>query len=286
MKRILLCTDGSTFSQNSYQYAAWLASRLQASIEVLHVSDVRSQKVVSKDYSSSLGFDASRELLNRLVELEHEKAKINNQRAKLILETAGKFFAEQGISEVKLTHHIGFLVDSFQEFEAQADLIMMGKRGENAEFASGHLGANVERVLRSTKKPCFVTSRKYQPINRILLADDGSKSCQRAIEFLVNSPAFKGLELHMLSVAKKLHDEAAQASLKATQHQLILGGFTPVCQLLQGEAEQAIINYMETQKINLLIMGAYGHSRIRRLVIGSTTLHILRNTHVPVLVFR
>ncbi|MBW4555374.1 MAG: universal stress protein [Trichormus sp. ATA11-4-KO1] len=286
MKRILLCTDGSTFSQNSYQYAAWLAPQLQASIEVLYVSDVRSQKVVSKDYSSSLGFDASRELLNRLVELEHEKAKINKQRAKLILETAGQFFAQQGISEVKLTNHTGFLVDSFQEFEDRADLIMMGKRGENAEFASGHLGANVERVLRSTKKPCFVTSRKYQPISRILLADDGSQSCQRAIEFLVNSPAFKGMELHVLTVVKKAGDEKAHAFLKATQQQLVTGGYTPKCELLQGESEQVITKYMETQNINLLMMGAYGHSRIRRLVIGSTTLQILRSTHVPVLVFR
>ncbi len=47
MKRILLRTDGSIFSQSSYRYAAWLASRLDASIEVLYVTDIRSQKVAT-----------------------------------------------------------------------------------------------------------------------------------------------------------------------------------------------------------------------------------------------
>ncbi|BDI14455.1 hypothetical protein ANSO36C_02570 [Nostoc cf. commune SO-36] len=129
------------------------------------------------------------------------------------MQAAEQFFAQQGISEVKLTNHTGFLVDSFHEFEAQADLVILGKRGENAEFASGHLGANVERVLRSSNKPSFVTSHNYQPINRILLANDGGKSCQKALEFLVTSPVFKGLELHLLTVAKKPGDEAAQVLL-------------------------------------------------------------------------
>jgi nucleotide-binding universal stress UspA family protein len=35
-----------------------------------------------------------------------------------------------------------------------------------------------------------------------------------------------------------------------------------------------------------VLMGAYGHSRIRHLVIGSTTTQILRSSNIPVLVFR
>jgi len=33
-------------------------------------------------------------------------------------------------------------------------------------------------------------------------------------------------------------------------------------------------------------MGAYGHSRIRNLVIGSTTTEMLRSCTVPVMLFR
>jgi nucleotide-binding universal stress UspA family protein len=37
---------------------------------------------------------------------------------------------------------------------------------------------------------------------------------------------------------------------------------------------------------DLLVMGAYGHSRIRELIIGTTTTALLRDTPVPLLVVR
>ena len=133
MKRILLRTDGSIFSQSSYRYAAWLASRLDASIEVLYVTDIRSQKLATtNNFSGSIGIDASKDLLNKLVDLEHEKAKLNHHRAKLFLQHAEQFFATQKLSNVKFTHHTGFLVDSFQEFAAQADLVMLGSLGKES----------------------------------------------------------------------------------------------------------------------------------------------------------
>ena len=38
--------------------------------------------------------------------------------------------------------------------------------------------------------------------------------------------------------------------------------------------------------VNLLVMGAYGHSRIRSLIIGSTTSEMIRSCLVPVMLFR
>lgn len=37
---------------------------------------------------------------------------------------------------------------------------------------------------------------------------------------------------------------------------------------------------------SLLVMGAYGHSRIRQLIVGSTTTTLLRLSEVPVLILR
>jgi len=287
MKRILLCTDGSIFAQSSYRYAAWLAPRLDAGVDVLYVTDVRSQKVASTgNLSGSIGIDASKELLNKLVELEHEKAKINHQRAKLILEEAKHFFKTEGIQNVRLIHETGFLVDSFHEFEAGADLIMLGKRGEAAEFASGHLGANVERIVRSSHKPCLVTSRQFKPIERLLLAYDGSPSCQKMLRFLTELAAFKELELYIVSATKNAEDRTAIARLREAEHQTRGAGFNPICQLIQGDPEKVITRYIEEKDISLLLMGAYGHSRIRHLVIGSTTVQMLRSSHIPVLLFR
>ncbi len=287
MKRILVCTDGSIFAQSSYEYTAWFASGLDVDVEVLYVTDIRSQKVTSTgNLSGSIGIDAAKELLNKLVELEHEKAKLNHERAKLILENAKHFFETKGIDNVKLVHETGFLVDSFHKFEEDADLIVLGKRGEAAEFASGHLGANLERIVRASHKPCLVTSRQYKPIERLLLAYDGSPSCQKILQFLVDSSVFDGLELHIVTVAKSVEEQTAIARIESARQLAKKAGFEPICSVIEGHSEKAIAQYSEENNIDLLMIGAYGHSRIRHLVIGSTTAQILRSSHIPVLVFR
>jgi nucleotide-binding universal stress UspA family protein len=253
----------------------------------LYVTDIRSQKAIETgNLSGSLGMDAAKDLLRKLVEVEHEKAKINHERAKHILEDAKQRLVSEGVKEVKTIHETGFLVDCFHEFETNADLIILGKRGENAPFASNHLGGNTERILRSSHKPCLVTPRQFKPIQRLLFAYDGGKSCQKMLRFLVESPAFKGLELHLLTVARTSEDPKAKKRNQEAEEMTRAGGFEPICQILEGDPEKMIASYAEGHDIGLIIMGAYGHSRIRPLIIGSITAQVLRRTQLPVLLFR
>ena len=194
MKTILLCTDGSSFAENVYKYGAWFATKVNAQINVLSVTDIRSQKVASTgNLSGTIGLGASEQLLNELVNLEHEKAKLNNQRARLILQNAAETLKAEGIEKLNLTHKTGFLVDCFHEFEENSDFIVLGKRGEAADFASGHLGANVERIVRSSHKHCLVTPRDFKPIERILVTYDGSLTAKKILQFLVENSFLKSL---------------------------------------------------------------------------------------------
>lgn len=287
MTRILLCTDGSLFAQSIYHYGAWFAEKLEASVDVLYVSDERGQATAeATNLSGSIGLGAAESLLKKLVEVEHERAKLNHQRAKLILADAEQALTSHGAKSVKPIHKTGFLVDYLETLEVDADIIVLGKRGESADFASGHLGANVERIVRASAKPCLVTPRQYQPIKRVLLAYDGSPSGQRLLTFLTQSRVFQGLEVDVITVAKDSQDAPAMTYLEHAKQQLQRADFEPVCTLAEGDAETAIAQYCKIHAITLLLMGAYGHSRIRHLVIGSTTTQVLRSTDLPVLVFR
>ena len=287
MKKILLCSDGSAFAENTYRYGAWFAERLKAeAVDVLCVTDTRGQQASQANLSGSIGIDASENLLNRLVELEHEKAKINHQRAKLVLQKAAQNLRTEGVEQINLLHETGFLVDCLSKFEADCDLIVLGKRGEAAEFASGHLGANLERIVRSSSKPCLVTSRQFKPVERVLIAYDGSPTSQKIIQFIANSSVFTGVELHIVTVAKNTTDATAIARLESAKQSAQQAGFKPVGSVIAGHSEKAISNYIRDRDISLLVMGAYGHSRIRHLVIGSTTAQMLRSSHIPVLLLR
>ncbi len=52
------------------------------------------------------------------------------------------------------------------------------------------------------------------------------------------------------------------------------------------DADELIAAKIKDSSCDLLVMGAYGHSRIRRLILGSTTTELIRTCQVPVLLFR
>ena len=56
--------------------------------------------------------------------------------------------------------------------------------------------------------------------------------------------------------------------------------------LEQGKAESVISQVVERTPGAMLMMGAYGHSPIRTLIVGSTTTTMIRTVHVPVLLVR
>ena len=89
-----------------------------------------------------------------------------------------------------------------------------------------------------------------------------------------------------MTVAAAHEEETALKTLQAAEGVLRAAGGAPVAQMLVGTADNEISAYVEGRGINLLIMGAYGHSRIRQLIIGSTTTSMIRRCKVPVLLFR
>ena len=284
--KIILCTDGSLYSQVSYEYAAWIAMHMDVEIEVLYVTDSSEEQAVkTKDFSGSIGIDSYQQLLDKLVDLESNRAKINHKRAKYILQQAESFLSSREIAKIKLTHETGFLVDLFHKFETEADLVILGKRGETANFATEHLGANMERIVRASHKPCLVTPREFKPVNRVLLAYDGGESCQKALKYFTEYPIFKALEFHIITVANRAKKTALQ-NIKTAEKIAAAANLEPICQLLTGEPEVKMEKYVKNHDIDFLIMGAYGHNRIRHLVIGSTTAQMLRSSSIPILLFR
>jgi nucleotide-binding universal stress UspA family protein len=281
MKNILICVDGSSYSMEACHYACWLAKNRDLSIEILYVTDLRQFEVPAvADLSGSLGVQPYDGMLAQLHEMERLKSEFIWEQARGIFEAAG-------LSEQTTYHHeTGLLVDLISNYEGRADLIVLGKRGENANFAKKHMGSMLERVVRATETPCLVTNRVYKPMRRLAIAFDGGESTRKALAFIGAQQPFQSLELHLLVVSNPLHESRAAGDLSEAEAILKDLGLQSICQLLTGEVEDAIAGYVEDAEIDLLVVGAYGHSRIREFLIGSTTTELLRSCHVPVLCFR
>jgi len=283
MSTILACTDGSHYAASVYQHAAWVARASGAAVHVLHVIE-RDESRPSSDLTGNLGFDASAELMAELVNFDESHARVARLRGKAVLEDAARQLKALGVAPVTTTQRHGSLVETLDEFEQHAGLVVIGKRGEHADFARGHLGSNLERVARSARIPMLVASRAFKPLQRFLIAFDGGASVLKAVHYVASEPMLKGAEAHLVAVGKPGGDLARQLEYAVTG--LRGAGFEVKAELLQGHADDLISAEVERRCIDLLVMGAYGHGLIRNLVIGSTTTSLVRTCHVPVLLFR
>jgi nucleotide-binding universal stress UspA family protein len=283
MSAILSCTDGSAYARSIYDHTAWAARRLGAEVHVLHMLE-HPEAPNPTDVSGTIGIDTSAELMAKLVALAEAQGRVAQAKARAILDDAKRYLGEQGVAHVVLEQRHGALVDSIGNFDATADLIVIGKRGEHADFAKLHLGSNLERVVRSCRHPVLIASRAFRPIDRFLLAYDGSPSVLKAVDYVQSSPLFRGLACHLLRAGKI--DDKARYYLEETAGRLRERGFEVVSHVIQGAPEEVIANTVKEQDIHLLVTGAYGHSRWREFIVGSTTSTLIRKVPVPVLVFR
>jgi nucleotide-binding universal stress UspA family protein len=284
MRHILTCTDGSAYARSVYELTAWAAHRLDAAVHVLHMIDPHRERAESVDLSGNIGLDTGQALLNELVDLEEKQNRLAREQGKLVLAEAGRQLGAAGVTRLTVEQRHGELVETVTRLEEKADLLILGKRGESAGFASDHLGSNVERVIRASIRPVFVASREFPPVDSFLLAYDGGQSMTKALEFLVSQPLLRGLRCQLLRAGRIDADAGWFAGEAAAK--LRAAGYDVTVELTAGEPEKVIADSVAHNHIGVVLMGAYGHSRIRQLVVGSTTTAILRTCHVPVLMFR
>ncbi|MFK3845497.1 universal stress protein [Stenotrophomonas sp. NPDC078853] len=282
--KVLAAIDASVYSESVIHHAAWAANRLGAPLEFLHVLERHSDSQSSNDFSGSLALGAQETLLQELAALDESKSRLAQERGRLLLDHAQSIaLAAQGVrAETKLRH--GSLVDNLTESEDEVRLFVLGKRGEHADFAKGHLGGEVERAVRALHQPLLVASRAFSAIRRVLIAFDGSPTTRKGVEMMARSALFTGMQVEVITVAKD--SDAAHLNMDWALSTLTEAGLSSQGHVIAGEPEEVIVRRVADASIDLLIMGAYGHSRVRRLIVGSTTTSVLRTCHIPVLLLR
>jgi nucleotide-binding universal stress UspA family protein len=284
MSSILACTDGSIYAKSVYQHAAWASQQLNLPVHLLNMIE-RQERNLPSDLSGNLSFEPETELLEELTKLDETQAKLSRLKSNAILENANAAMQNSGILEMQILQRHGSIVDAIEEFQpTEQGLIVIGKRGEHANFAKGHLGSNLERVIRSASVPILVSARAFTPIERFTCAFDGSKSSAKAIEFLVSSPLFQGAECQLLAVTQA--NSELTVALESAQIKLEAAGYRVITHVQSGKVNEIITEQVKVNHSQVLMMGAYGHSKIRHLIIGSTTSELIRTCQNSVFVIR
>ena len=280
---IIALVDGSIYSHSVCDHAAWVARKTDMAVELVHVLG-RREMLGDQDLSGSIALGARSSILNELTKLDEQRAKLVGERGRAILEDAEAILRKAGVAHVQARLRRGDLLETIADREEEASMIVVGKRGEAADFAKGHLGSNLERLIRGSHKPVLVASRAFREIKKVMLAFDGGSSSVKAAEYIADGTLFDGLHVHLVTVGSPSSDH--QQILEQAMAKLQSAGREASYSLHQGQPEQVLAKLVEEESHDLVVMGAYGHSRIRSLIIGSTTTATVRSCKVPLLLMR
>lgn len=286
MNRIIACIDGSEYTKGVCDLSAWASKAVSCNIALLHVVAPHcDMKELKSDLSGSIGLGAKSDLLKKLALADEMHGKKEQRKGEAFLKNAKKHLTDQDIDKIEIFHRRGLLSDAISELESETELVVVGRCGEDHQNCTDCLGSNLENIARAALKPLLVAKKDFQPITKFLIAYDGSQSANKAIDYVANSNLLnRNLECHLLKVSQ---DNASnRKSLEQAEGKLRVAGFTVTASIKSGESvEEVISKYSKENNIDLLIIGSYGHSRIRNFIVGSITKSIVYKSNVPVLMF-
>ncbi len=280
MTQVIACIDGTHISQAVCDYAVWASLRFDAPLEFLHVLD-KSEYPTESNLSGNIGLGSREALLDELTELDERRGKLALKQGKLMLEAARERAISQGIKTPGSLQRHGNLVETLIEKEPDIRLLVLGKHDDHL---SEHIGSRLESVVRTLHRPILITTASFKSPERFMIAFDGSPTTRKGVEMVANSPLFQGLPCHLVMVGSE--SDSAQGQLDWAKSTLEEAGFQTDARIIDGEVERVLCDYRADHNIDLLVMGAYGHSVIRRFLVGSTTTNVIRNASVPVLLLR
>ena len=195
IKSILVCTDGSPHGDVACEYAISLTQQLNARLLGLHVLDSRMlEGPLMADISGWVGAQPFGDQFQQFRELMEKKGET-------VIHAFNSRCEEAGVKAetwVKMGHPPKIILEE----EARAELLIMGQKGEHAEWIGDMSGSIVERVVRHSVKPCMITPDTFRPISRIMAAYDGSVHASQALHEATELAQALKAELVILTVAE------------------------------------------------------------------------------------
>jgi nucleotide-binding universal stress UspA family protein len=280
--KIVLAVDGSKHARWATEWIARLPLTEPSQTLAVHVLDLAALRAP---------FMVQQRVIGNAPVLRKETARMARQAERVVADTTAS------LESLKITGRArqinGPAAATILKQAGRGGLIVLGSRG---------LGA-VERLLLGSVStqvalhaPCsvLIVKQPARPLRRILLATDGSKASDKALNFLLRSLAPVGsggpitvLVTHVLPFLK--YPEAKTAGntvLRRCAAKLSKAGYRVEEVLQLGEAAAELMHVAEHQKADLIVTGAKGRGAVARFLLGSVSTKLAQHSGGSVLIVR
>jgi len=194
--------------------------------------------------------------------------------------------------------------------EIGARLIVIGAKGEG-DSPRFPLGGVAQKVMKYAEASVLLAREKTTNIRRVLVATDGSKYSDEAIEFLLDLPLHPKSEVFVVTAMQswnpalvraftrdwktdqqilrdlqRSEEERAQILVTETKKRFKEKGYEASTMVLKGEPAEEILGAAETLNPNLIALGAKGLTGIEAFLLGSIAQRVARFSSYSVLIGR
>jgi len=161
------------------------------------------------------------------------------------------------------------------------DLIVVGRSSDDPMVSGSHV---IESALFDSGRPVLIAPSNVPKSigSTVLVAWNGASESARAVAFAM--PFLQGAD-HVL-VLEVEGGSVLGPSAQDVQTYLTRNGISSEANSVEPggvKIGQAILDEAAAQKADLIVKGAYTHSRLRQLIFGGATKHLLTNADIPVL---
>ncbi len=270
---LLLAVDASPYAEAAVRYATFLSGRLGVPLRAVHVLDLRAAMSPST-LDAGMGdptvvaprFDVE------LQEVLEERAQEVRAETQALLERLG--------SPADLELPSGAVENEILNRADEETLVVLGKEGGGAQAGgSGRLGGVAERVARRAKGAVLLVPQTFAEPRRLLLGYDGSDGAEGALAYTLALAQPLGLPILALNVQDD--EETARAPLARARSHAERDNLELTADFRSGDPAEAIVG--AAQAGDVIAIGAFETGRLAEFFRGSTTLDIVREAEVPVL---
>lgn len=291
--KILVAVDGSKHSRWALQWVARLPLKRRPHITAIHVTDF---SALRGPFATPPGV-AGPDLVNQTL-LQSEVRLLEKRARQVVAET------EKQLASLKLQGRVKWLRGPVAETilrEAGGEgLIVMGNLGTGV-WKKLLLGSVSMRVLLHASSPVLVIKQPPRALRRVLLAVDGSKASDKALDFLrrelapargrvrvvvghvmpsmtVSAAVAPGVKEAARAAAAALADSAAARLEKA--------GFHAETAVREGQPADQILKAAQQHRADLVACGAKGMGAVAAFLLGSVSLRVAEQSRHCALVLR
>lgn len=272
---LLLVTGDDAAATNRLEVALALASACEAHLVALSL-------VGEPQIYPAMGVSFPLDLLN--AERERSEARADELLAGV---RAAADRAGVPIDTRRETALVDNLGDVFAQHGRHADLVIVGQ--PDPDMVSASESMLVETAFMSTGRPALIVpyiGAKPVPPRQIICSWDGSREAARALRDAL--PLLASATSVTLMVVRPEHlgnrvgeQPGADVATFLARHGVRVEVKTePAAGLGVGDV---LLSAASDQGADLIVMGGYGHSRLREIVFGGTTAHLLAHMTVPIL---